>query len=505
MKKEEIIKEIVDSILDFKMIPFIGAGMSKGFGASDWSTIIDVLKSELKTSTSNYLLVAQEYEEKFGRDKLIIQLKKHCKLNDVNSLTLENHMKLLSMNPPIIYTTNYDNAIEEAASFIRKDYKTVVNLKDIVELEHNARQIIKFHGDFTDKDSLVFTRKDYDNRLNISEHPLDILFRSHILGKSVLFLGYSFNDENIEYIFNKHSELYGIDNIPRSYIVSFEQDEDKEKELKNKNVITLVLSSLEEFSELIHEINSEVFNKSIKKQDRMLFAPSPNTILTNYELKNLKSFVFSNNHTNEEKYEKIRSTIEVKELSTEIEDELCLFIEEVINGDYDLDIKNAFFVSFQHINIRKPENIIKLCLAFIQLSEFSRFRFSMNNFNLDIIMVIEMNVMKLTNDSTENKKWNCRIILGYLEAKQSESAKLGYEQVDRLLDALNSFGYNELDDIGCGFTPDNIESIINYHLSFHGKSLKDRFLYGATRKRTKRSFSDTYNSMIDRMPKDLLD
>lgn len=203
MEKTAIIKDIIEGIISFKIIPFFGAGMSKPCKAFDWEEIILELKKELGTSSENFLTVAQEYEDRFGRHSLIERLKERCDLKILNSVSLENHMKILAMNPPIIYTTNYDNAIEEAAEQILRNYQKVVGLKDIVGAKHGENLIIKFHGDFSDSDSIVFTRNDYDRRLKADENPLDILFRSHILGKSVLFLGYGFRDENIDYIFRK--------------------------------------------------------------------------------------------------------------------------------------------------------------------------------------------------------------------------------------------------------------------------------------------------------------
>lgn len=131
MNKENVIKEIVNGILAFKIIPFLGAGMSKPCQALDWKEIIIELKKELNTTTINYLSVAQEYENAFGREKLISRLKDLCSLKIVDSVSLDNHMKILAMNPPIIYTTNFDNAIEEAAKQILRNYKKIVNLKTL--------------------------------------------------------------------------------------------------------------------------------------------------------------------------------------------------------------------------------------------------------------------------------------------------------------------------------------------------------------------------------------
>jgi len=381
MNKETIIQEIIDGIANFRIIPFLGAGMSKPCGALSWAEIISKLQSELNTSSENFLIVAQEYEDKFGRDALVTRLKDMCELKIIDSKSLDNHMKILAMNPPIVYTTNYDCAIEEAAKLLLIKYKRIVGLKDIVDSKHGEKQIIKFHGDFSDSNSIVFTRKDYDKRLNADENPLDILFRSHILGKSVLFLGYGFGDENINYIFNKHRELYGTDNLPKSYIISFENDKLKETELKEKNVITLELSSVEEFSEIIDEVSQKVFNLSLNSQFANLFNPLPSIVLTSFELKNLKEYVDSEGFSHQQKHDKIRETFEGKTIPQDVEAELFAFFENIIKGDCAKELKEAILVSFQHTSFRRPEYIWDLCFELMWLSEYPEFILNLKNDN----------------------------------------------------------------------------------------------------------------------------
>jgi hypothetical protein len=505
MDKEIIIKEIVEGITTFKIIPFLGAGMSKPCKALDWTEIITELKKELKTSTENYLSVAQEYEDTFGREKLITRLKEMCKLEIVDSVSLDNHMKILAMNPPIIYTTNYDNAIEEAAKQILRDYKKIVCLKDIVDSKHGERQIIKFHGDFNDVDSIVFTRNDYDRRLKADENSLDILFRSHILGKSVLFLGYGFGDENIDYIFKKHIELYGADNLPKSYIISFEHDEVKESQLKEKNIVTLVLESVEELSSLINQFSLQVFSQSIDAQFEDMFKPLPGILLTRFELENLKIYLESPEYSDDNKHDKIRETLEGKTIPQDIEETLHQLFERVINEDFNIKIKEAILISFQHTNFRRTEYIFKLCIEFMRLTEQPEFilDFENNNWGSDVLMVIEHKLSNTLNDSFECRKWGCLIILAYLEGMMAENKNLSFKQVDRLLDGLKNYGYDEFGDLGVGFDTDNINRIIEHYLSKHNSTLRARFESKSVLGKRRQTTLEIMNEMMKSLPKNL--
>jgi translation initiation factor 2 beta subunit (eIF-2beta)/eIF-5 len=481
MTKEAIVKEIIEGISNFKIIPFLGAGMSKPCKALAWGEIIDVLAKELNSSTKDYLLLAQEYEDRHGRKKLIQKLKELCELKQLDSVSLDNHMKLLAMNPPIIYTTNYDSAIEEASKLLLREYKTIVELKDIVESKHGEKQIIKFHGDFSDEKSIVFTRNDYDRRLNIDEHPLDVLFRAHLLGKSVLFLGYSFGDENIDYIFKKHRDLYGSDNLPKSYIISFESthNEKKEEELRSKNVITLELSSVGELNEMIDKLNNEVFKVNRDSQFEDLFKPFPSVLLSSFELANLVQYVDSMSFTNKQKHDKIRETLEGKTIPQDIENDLHDFFAKILKGSYNLTIKEAMLISFQHTLFRKPENVVKLCFELMNLTEIPKFvrNFDNNFWGSDVIEIIERKLGEVfKNDGVKVRRYLCVIILGYLEGTMTEGKSLAINQVERLLDGLKHYRYKELGDLEeGGYTTLIVNHVIESYLSKFDSSLRERF------------------------------
>ena len=76
-------------------------------------------------------------------------------------------------------------------------------------------EIVKFHGDFDDDESIVLTESQYFARLSL-EHPLDIKLRGDTLDKGILFIGYNLADINMRYllfklqqIWNSYGELRG--------------------------------------------------------------------------------------------------------------------------------------------------------------------------------------------------------------------------------------------------------------------------------------------------------
>ncbi|WP_295799017.1 hypothetical protein [Mucilaginibacter sp.] len=89
MTKESIIEEIIEGILSFRIIPFFGAGMSIPARAADWPGLINEPRSAIQTEETDYLKVAQLYEEKFGRHALLEKLIRLCTLQRKSSSTQE--------------------------------------------------------------------------------------------------------------------------------------------------------------------------------------------------------------------------------------------------------------------------------------------------------------------------------------------------------------------------------------------------------------------------------
>ncbi len=116
----------------------------------------------------------------------------------------------------------------------------------------NETFIVKFHGDFSDFNSIVYTENQFYERQNF-EHPLDIRLRSEIVGRSVLFVGYSFSDPNIRYIWYKLNQL--VQNIkyetpPKSYFVTYFNNPLQVELFKKRNIETILLNPMDKKGEL---------------------------------------------------------------------------------------------------------------------------------------------------------------------------------------------------------------------------------------------------------------
>jgi hypothetical protein len=201
---EAVPDELARAVKERRAILFAGAGLSMNVGLPSWQEFIDRMARELGLDTDNllgpavsYHTLAEYYRIKQGSiGALRSWMDRNWKVSDQKVRASKMHALLVDLDFPIIYTTNYDRNIEAAFAAHRRDFVKVANARDIAKMREGVAQIVKFHGDFDDDDSLVITETDYFNRLAF-DSPLDIKFRSDALGKTVLFIGYSMSDMNI--------------------------------------------------------------------------------------------------------------------------------------------------------------------------------------------------------------------------------------------------------------------------------------------------------------------
>jgi len=191
------------SIEEHRAILFVGAGASMSVGLPSWHELIEHMAEELDVApdgfsgANSHHMLAEFYRLRQGSiGPLRSWMDRRWKVSEEKVRKSEIHRLIVSMEFPIIYTTNYDRNLEVAFEIHRKPYVKVANARDVAKAIAGVTQIVKFHGDFDDDQSLVIAETDYFDRLSF-DSPLDIKFRADALGKTILFIGYSMSDMNI--------------------------------------------------------------------------------------------------------------------------------------------------------------------------------------------------------------------------------------------------------------------------------------------------------------------
>ena len=203
------ITELGRAIRERRAILFVGAGVSISVGLPSWEMLIRQmaeelgLDGELALQRDRFQTLAEYYRLKHGSiGPLRSWMDRNWSVSREKVEHSELHRLIVSLDFPIIYTTNYDRNLEVAFDLYGRDYVKVANARDVAQARQDVTQIVKFHGDFDDDASLVLTETDYLDRLSF-DSPLDVKFRSDALGRTILFIGYSLSDMNIRLLLHR--------------------------------------------------------------------------------------------------------------------------------------------------------------------------------------------------------------------------------------------------------------------------------------------------------------
>jgi hypothetical protein len=106
------------------------------------------------------------------------------------------HEALLSLNPSIIVTTNYDSILERAS---RNGYHVKTYMDDDVgyDVRTGTPILFKVHGSVDRQQKLILTRSDYSSIRRDGARSLEVL-QALLLTKTSLFVGYSLTDPDIQ-------------------------------------------------------------------------------------------------------------------------------------------------------------------------------------------------------------------------------------------------------------------------------------------------------------------
>jgi len=266
-------EDLANAIHEGQVILFVGASVSRKLGLPSFRELIDHLAKDIGYDPDIYglfgddLALAEYYRIQKGtigplRSRLDREW--HAKV-DIGTSRI--HELIIQLKCRIIYTTNYDRWLENAHEYYHIPYQKVVSVGDIPNLKENRVQIVKFHGDFDDDESIVLTETSYFERLSF-ESPLDIKLRADALGRTILFIGYSLADINIRYLLYKihiQWEKSGFAKIrPKSYIFFPRPNPVQEKILKERG-ITAFVSDTDDPAQGMEDFLEQLVKKAFSK------------------------------------------------------------------------------------------------------------------------------------------------------------------------------------------------------------------------------------------------
>ncbi|MDD4437679.1 MAG: SIR2 family protein [Tissierellia bacterium] len=268
---DQVKHELRDLYQKKSLVPFIGAGFSIPLSLPNWSDLIGKLGEQLDYQKEIFLELGtfqQLAEYVYTEDNSAWMLFLHEMATQFDSKESNErrkgsiqHIALASLDFKTIYTTNYDMHIEKSYSDVGKQVNVISKYEHFLRARQfeNRTEVLKFHGSLEFKESIILTENQYFERMDL-EGALDQKFRADALTNSFLFIGYSFSDPNIRYIFYKlHKLRKNISNNSNpiySYIATFGMNNIQAKLLKQWNIKVIELDPSDKEKSITELLNS---------------------------------------------------------------------------------------------------------------------------------------------------------------------------------------------------------------------------------------------------------
>lgn len=280
VSRDTLIRKYTQAIREGNAGIFAGAGLSRASGYVDWKNLLRPLAKEVELDIGkekDFLSVAQYYRNESGTRASINQEI----LNAFNAEVSENENVDIIARLPIstYWTTNYDKLIEKELE--KKNRKADVKMDSdqlSTVLMNRDAVVYKMHGDVDHPSHAVLTKDDYV--LYDKKRPLfKTILKGDLISKKFLFIGFSFEDPNLDYILGQIHALLD-ENVAEHYCffrkvqrVDYSNDEDygyekarqelRAKDLARYGIQTVFVDDYPEITAILRDIEFAVKRSNV--------------------------------------------------------------------------------------------------------------------------------------------------------------------------------------------------------------------------------------------------
>ena len=271
------LRKLRDLYKEENLVPFIGAGLSKPFNIPDWDQLIRRLSDEYLEASKEIKPTVEAYLHKkdfWSAIKIILEFASvsESDIQEEIALIIEdeigkseistdhNYVDLANLNFKVYLTTNYDHLLTK---YMNRDNYVPLVLSEIDFNTQNMfrtkkKRVFHLHGHITNPGTIVITKDQYKKLYNNRKY--DDILKLFTGNKSLLFIGFSFDDQFIKEMIKDHKDYFKgnhfilLDN-PSDVLV---------KELKRDYGLNVIKydSSRSNHSEEIRKILCQIENKN---------------------------------------------------------------------------------------------------------------------------------------------------------------------------------------------------------------------------------------------------
>lgn len=278
--KEQFLREYIKAIRNGNAAVFAGAGLSRPSGFVLWKDLLRPLAKDIGLNIEDehdLTAVAQYVRNQSGTR------------SSINSAILEaydqgvqenENVSILTRLPIYTYwTTNYDRLIEDGLREANRNPDVKMDFKQLSNTKKDRDAIVyKMHGDVDHAADAVLTKDDYA-KYDLS-HPLfRSVLKGDLISKTFLFIGFSFDDPNLDSILNQIRVLLD-ENIRNHYcfmkrVVKTDQMSEesfgyqkarqdlREEDLKRFGIQTVFVDDYPEITEILKVLQNAVLANNV--------------------------------------------------------------------------------------------------------------------------------------------------------------------------------------------------------------------------------------------------
>lgn len=225
-KPFEMPKEIIEAAIKEELVLFCGAGVSTEkktvLPYSFYSSIRDELNI---TDNLSFCDLMQKYNDRpNGRRNLLKKIRERFKYIDsfpeLHRQATAFHRELSEIYQiKTIITTNWDTYFEDYCGAV-----PITIPEDISLFDDTSRHVLKIHGSINNLSSIVATKSDYESCYErLQNGVIGAQLKSILATKTVVFIGFSFGDEDfaqiLKYLKNEMGSVF-----PHIYIVTIDAE-----------------------------------------------------------------------------------------------------------------------------------------------------------------------------------------------------------------------------------------------------------------------------------------
>lgn len=271
---ESFINHYVKALREKNAVIFAGAGMSVSEGFFNWTGLLkpiaDRLGFDIHEEQNDLSSLAQYFVDNQGGvrgelDQILTE-----EYGKIKMSVSENHKILARLPIEIFWTTNYDRLIETALIEQGKTPDVKKCQSDLtVNLPKRDAIVYKMHGDIGTVSETVITKHEYED-YNKTRELFSNAFKSDYVARTFLFIGFSFNDPNLDYLISRIRTTLGKNLKPDYFFIKRHETEKVQRRqefrvnsLKRYGLNPLWINDYSEATKILKEVEIRFLRNNI--------------------------------------------------------------------------------------------------------------------------------------------------------------------------------------------------------------------------------------------------